>query len=258
MLQEVSRRLVACVREPDVVARLAGDEFAILIEHSGIPETAIKVARRILESVEQPFQVSGQPLQAGVSIGIAIGDARYQTADEPLRDADTALYRAKSAGRNRFVMYDDSLNQAAMNVFALEQDLRRALTNDEFMPYFQPLVRLQDAAVIGYEALLRWNHPQRGVLAPGDFLQVAEDSGLIEPIDWRMFRLAMRCSRQLVREGGFVTINVSPRLFQNNDLDQRLLQLTHDTGFDPAKLRIEVTEGTLLGDVEAAAGVLQR
>ena len=258
VLQEVARRLASCVREPDVVARLAGDEFAILLEHVDIPETAIKIARRILESMQQPIEVSGQPLQAGASIGIAIGDARYRSADEPLRDADTALYRAKSAGRSRFVLYDDSLNQAAMDVFALEQDLRRALAHDEFMPWFQPLVRLHDASVIGYEALLRWRHPQRGVLAPGDFLQVAEDSGLIEPIDWRMFQLAMQCGGQLVRDSGFVTINLSPRLFQDVDLDRRLLQLTRDTGFDPARLRIEVTEGTLLGDVEAASAVLQR
>ncbi len=258
VLQEVARRLAACVREPDVVARLAGDEFAILLEYVEIPGTATKIARRILDSMQQPIEVAGQSVQASASIGIAIGDPDYRKADEPLRDADTALYRAKSAGRNRFVMYDDSLNQAAMNVFALEQDLRRALANDEFMPYFQPLVRLQDAAVIGYESLLRWRHPQRGVLAPGDFLQVAEDSGLIEPIDWRMFKLSMECASELVRDGGFITINVSPRLFRDNDLDQRLLQLTRDTGFDPARLRIEVTEGTLLGDAEAAAAVLQR
>ncbi|MEJ7747121.1 MAG: EAL domain-containing protein, partial [Luteimonas sp.] len=258
VLKEVARRLASCVREPDVVSRLAGDEFAILIEHAEIPDTATKVARRILQSMEHSIDVEGQSLQAGVSVGIAIGDAHYHNADEALRDADTALYRAKSAGRNRFVMYDESLNQAAMNVFALEQDLRRALTQDEFTPYFQPLVRLRDASVIGYEALLRWRHPQRGMLAPGDFLQVAEDSGLIEPIDWRMFQLSMEAAGDLVREGGFITINVSPRLFQNDDLDGRLLQLTRDTGFDPAKLRIEVTEGTLLGDAEAAAKVLQR
>lgn len=258
VLKEVARRLATCVREPDVVSRLAGDEFAILLEHVEIPDTATKVARRILESMQQPIDVDGQLLQAGVSVGIAIGDARYHNADEALRDADTALYRAKSAGRNRFMMYDESLNQAAMNVLALEQDLRRALTHDEFTPYFQPLVRLRDANVIGYEALLRWRHPQRGMLAPGDFLQVAEESGLIEPIDWRMFRLSMEAAGDLVRNGGFITINVSPRLFQDDDLDGRLLQLTRDTGFEPAKLRIEVTEGTLLGDAEAAAKVLQR
>ncbi|MEO6364747.1 MAG: EAL domain-containing protein, partial [Luteimonas sp.] len=258
VLREVARRLASCVREPDVVSRLAGDEFAILLEHAEIPDTATKVARRILQSMHQSIDVEGQSLLAGVSIGIAIGDAHYHNADEALRDADTALYRAKSAGRNRFVMYDESLNQAAMNVFALEQDLRRALTHDEFTPYFQPLVRLRDASVIGYEALLRWRHPQRGMLAPGDFLQVAEDSGLIEPIDWRMFHLTMEAAGDLVRGSGFITINVSPRLFQDNDLDGRLLQLTRDTGFNPAKLRVEVTEGTLLGDAEAAAKVLQR
>lgn len=126
------------------------------------------------------------------------------------------------------------------------------------MPYFQPLVRLVDETVVGYEALLRWRHPQRGVLCPGDFLKVAEDSGLIEAIDWRMFRLALEGSRDLTRDGSFVTLNVSPRLFQHDDFDRRLLDLTAEVGFDPARLRLEVTEGTLLGDPEAVVAILRR
>ena len=129
---------------------------------------------------------------------------------------------------------------------------------DEFEPYFQPLVRLADGGVVGYEALIRWQHPQRGVLVPGDFLPVAEDSGLIEAIDWQMYRLA--CDRRC-RTGPrrrFLTINISPRHFQDEDFDQRLLALAAETGFDPAKLRIEVTEGTLLGDPDAVAKILER
>jgi len=258
VLEEVARRLSQCVREPDVVARLAGDEFAILLEHMESTETVLKVAQRILDVMHEPIELPSESLQTGVSIGITVGDARHRTTDEVLRDADTALYRAKSNGRNRFVVYDDSFDQAAMNVLALEQELRRALAQDEFEPWFQPLVGLEDEQVVGYEALLRWRHPLRGVLAPGDFLQVAEDSGLIEPIDWRMFRLSLDHGKALVRHGGYITINVSPRHFQSGDLDRRLMQVVRDAGFDPTKLRIEVTEGTLLGDADAAEAMLLR
>ncbi|MBC7990731.1 MAG: EAL domain-containing protein [Luteimonas sp.] len=258
VLKEVALRLATCVREPDVVARLAGDEFAILLEHAQLPETAAKVAQRVLRSMQPAMSVGDRELQVSVSIGIAIIDGDYESSDRILHDADLALYRAKTAGRNRFVLFDDAMQHTAMGVLDLEQALRDALLNDEFMPYFQPLVRLADGAVVGYEALLRWQHPQRGVLTPGEFLQVAEDSGLIEAIDWRMFRLALECSRELVRDGGYITLNVSPRLFQQEDFDRQLLALTTEIGFDPARLRLEVTEGTLLGDPEAMVAVLQR
>ncbi len=258
VLQEVARRLGECVREPDVVARLSGDEFALLLEDAPVPQTASKVAQRVLEALKQPLLVNEHELHTSASIGIAIGDRRYQTTDELLRDADVALYRAKSAGRQRFVMFDDSLQRKAMDVLGLEQELREALAAGQFEPYFQPLVRLSDATTVGYEALVRWHHPQRGVLLPGDFLRVAEDSGQIEAIDWQMYNMACTAGAPLVSDSGFITINISPRHFQNEDLDERLLAVTSETGFDPAKLRIEVTEGTLLGDPAAVAKVLQR
>ena len=258
VLQEVSRRLLECVREPDVVARLSGDEFALLLEDAPVPQTASKVAQRVLEALKRPLIINDHELHPSASIGIAIGDTRYHTPDELLRDADIALYRAKSAGRHRFVMFDESLQRNAMDVLGLEHELREALAADQFEPYFQPLVRLADASIVGYEALVRWHHPQRGVLLPGEFLRVAEDSGQIEAIDWQMYHMACTAGAELVRDGGFITINISPRHFQNEDLDERLLAVTGATGFDPAKLRIEVTEGTLLGDPAAVAKVLQR
>ncbi|MDB6164021.1 MAG: diguanylate cyclase protein, partial [Xanthomonadaceae bacterium] len=218
VLQEVARRLGECIREPDVVARLSGDEFAILLEDTPLPGTACKVAQRVLEALQQPLVVNAHELHPSASIGIAIGDQHYRTTDELLRDADVALYRAKSAGRHRFVMFDESLQRKAMDVLGLEQELREALTAGQFEPYFQPLVRLADASTVGYEALVRWHHPQRGVLLPGDFLRVAEDSGQIEAIDWQMYRLACSAGVPLVAHGGFITINVSPRHFQNEDL----------------------------------------
>ena len=260
VLKEVARRLAACVREPDTVARLAGDEFVVLLEYAQLPESACKVAQRVLRSLQPRLQAASRELQISASVGIAIANANNSdiSADRLLHDADVALYRAKSAGRNRFVVFDDAMHQTAMGVLDMEQSLRDAIARDEFVPYFQPLVRLADETVVGYEALLRWQHPQRGVLCPGEFLKVAEDSGLIEAIDWRMFRLALECSRNLTRDGSFVTLNVSPRLFQHDDFDRRLLDLTKEVNFDPARLRLEVTEGTLLGDPEAVVAILRR
>ncbi|MGH8078056.1 MAG: putative bifunctional diguanylate cyclase/phosphodiesterase, partial [Lysobacter sp.] len=258
VLREVAKRLSHCVREPDVVARLSGDEFAILLHDAPLPQTACKVAERVLASLQAPMMIEGHELETSASIGIAISNPRYQTTDELLHDADVALYRAKSAGRQRFVLFDESLQRSAMDVLDLEHQLRAALRDNEFVPFFQPLVRLTDGSPVGYEALIRWNHPKRGLLAPGDFLTVAEDSGLIEAIDWQMYRLACAAGAELVRDGGYITLNISPRHFQNDNFDQRLLELAAETGFDPAKLRIEVTEGTLLGDPEAVAKILGR
>jgi EAL domain-containing protein (putative c-di-GMP-specific phosphodiesterase class I) len=204
------------------------------------------------------MQVAGRELRVSASIGMALANGACESADRILHDADAALYRAKSLGRNRFVLFDDAMHQTAMGVLDMEQALRRALARDEFLPYFQPLVRLDDERIVGYEALLRWRHPQRGILAPPEFLKVAEDSGLIEDIDWRQFRLALEAGRELVRDGSFITLNVSPRLFQHNDFDRRLLAMTREVGFDPRRLRLEVTEGTLLGDPVAVAATLQR
>jgi len=156
------------------------------------------------------------------------------------------------------VLFDDAMHQSAMDVLDLEQALRDALLRDEFEPWFQPIVRLHDESVVGYEALLRWRHPQRGVLCPGAFLKVAEDSGLIGAIDWRLFRLALDSGRALATEGRYVTLNVSPRLFQHEDFAQRLLELVDEIRFPARALRLEVTEGTLLGDPETVVGTLHR
>ncbi|GAA4864604.1 bifunctional diguanylate cyclase/phosphodiesterase [Luteimonas vadosa] len=258
VLKQVALRMGQCVRGPDIVSRLAGDEFAILLQGEPMPEIATKVARRVLDAFEAPLEVSGRSLQVSTSVGIAVVDGHYTAADQILHDADIALYRAKQAGRSRFELFDEVMQRNAMDVLDLEQGLRDALVRDEFEPCFQPLVRLDDGSTLGYEALLRWRHPQRGLLAPGDFLDVAEDSGLIEAIDWRMFHHALAASRELVGTDRYVTLNVSPRLFQREDFDVRMLALTSELDFDPARLRLEVTEGTLLNDPEAVVAVLHR
>jgi diguanylate cyclase (GGDEF)-like protein len=258
VLEEVARRLASCVREPDVVARLAGDEFAVLLEQVRMPETASKVAQRILRAMAEPFEVRGRQLQVTASIGIAVVDARYADSDQVLHDADIALYRAKDAGRGRFELFDQAMQHSAMDALELEQAMRRALAADEFDPWLQPVVRLADGGVLGYEALVRWRHPARGLLTPGDFLGVAEDSGLIEDIDWLVYRKAMRQAMRLVSDDVCLSLNVSPRMFRHDDFAERLLAATADEGFKPAHLRLEVTEGTLLREPEKVIATLQR
>ncbi|MCW8808084.1 MAG: diguanylate cyclase, partial [Rhodanobacter sp.] len=257
-LKAIARRLQYCVRDPDVVARLSGDEFAILLEDVPLPETAAKVAQRILRVLGAPLQVAGKELEPSASMGIAIGDHDYLKSDDLLRDADTALYRAKERGRKRFEMFDETLAKDVVDVLTLEADLRHALLHDEFEPYFQPVCRLDVNEPVGYEALIRWNHPRRGILVPGDFIKIAEDSGLIEMIDWRMFELSCTGFREHGEGDTFVTINVSARHLRHEDFDIRLLELLARTGLPPRRLIVEVTEGALLDNPERVRDTLDR
>jgi diguanylate cyclase (GGDEF)-like protein len=256
MLKEVAARLQACVRDPDLVARLAGDEFAILLEDVPQPESAIKVAQRILSTLAMPVIIAGKEIEPSASIGIAIADARYQAADDVLRDADIALYRAKAQGRKRFELFDVSLQKRAVDVLAMERDLRVALQHDQFEPYFQPIQRLDSGEVTGYEALIRWNHPERGLLGPGEFLAIAEESGSIEAIDWWMFEHSCSLAARQLHADSYLTINVSPLHFRRPDLVQRLREMLQRTGLPPSRLVLEVTEGSLLDDPEGVRRIL--
>jgi diguanylate cyclase (GGDEF)-like protein len=258
MLKEVARRLLNCVRDPDMVARLAGDEFAILLEDVETPEAAQGVAQRVLETLGRPLQVAGRELQPSVSIGIAIGDNSYTMADEVVRDADLALYRAKGLGRKRFELFDETLAKNVVDELTMEGELRHALQYDEFEPHFQPVCRLDNGDVVGYEALLRWNHPLDGVIGPAGFLKVAQDSGHIEAIDWRLFELGCRAMSQLCDRDMFLTINVSALHLRHVEFDKRLVRLLETTGVSPERLIIEVTERSLLDDPDRVRATLDR
>ena len=258
VLKEVARRLLGCVREPDLVARLSGDEFAILLEDVPIPGTAVKVAQRILAAMGKPLLVGGTELVPSASIGIAIGDSRYLLADEVLRDADTAMYRAKKMGRARFELFDESLQQSAIDVLTLEGELRTALQQDQFEPYFQPILRLDTGQTIGYEALIRWHHPTRGTLGPFHFLKVAEDNGSMEAIDWRMFELSCGLIARLGRGETYLAINVSPRHFRRSEFGVRLLEMLERTGLPPDRLILELTEGSLIEHPEQVRATLEQ
>ncbi len=258
LLKEVANRFSHCVRGGrDMVARLGGDEFAILMDLDS-NEGALRMGQRVIEALQEPVRVAGKELFTGASVGITLSSPHYASPEELLRDADIAMYRAKAAGRHRIEVFDERLHEQALQLLEVESDLRRAVTREEFEPYFQPIVRLDDGAAVGYEALMRWNHPERGVLAPGAFLQVADASGSMEAIDWLIFERTLRMAQRLLGPGEYVNLNFSPRHFRSPDLDERFLRLIDACGASPAQVRIEVTEGALLENPEQIGQVFNR
>jgi diguanylate cyclase (GGDEF)-like protein len=246
LLKEVSSRISGTLRADDTVARLGGDEFAILLADVDSAENVISAARRLIAGLQEPVRIAGKELFTSASIGIALADERYTRAEELLRDADVAMYRAKAAGRHRVELFDERLHQEALRVLDLEGDLRRALARNEFEPHYHAIVDLIDESVVGYEALLRWRHPERGLILPGDFLEVADDTACSEQIDWQMFDQVCSQIQSLAVGEQYVAINVSPRHFRSSDFLRRILDRTIAYGVPPHRLRIEITEGALL------------
>ena len=255
LLVEAGRRIVATVREGDIVARLGGDEFAILIDGIDGLHMAESISQQILQALGQPCWIAGREVFPSASLGIALWHPRYRTGAELLRDADAAMYRAKSSGRDRWAVFDEAMREQALQILDLEADLRRAINSDGFIAHYQPIMRLSDNAVIGHEALLRWHHQSRGLLSPGDFIGVGEDNGLIEEVDWLMY--ARVISRLASGGEGYISINVSPRHFRTEDFAERLLRLIDVAGATPTRLRIEITEVALLDDVPRALRTLE-
>lgn len=258
LLEEVARRFIGCVRGGrDMVARLGGDEFAILMEVEH-PEAPVRMARRVIEALQDPVRLQGKELFTGVSVGIVMSAPHYTSPEDLLRDADSAMYRAKASGRHRFEVFDETLHKQAVRLLEVEGDLRRAVAREEFLPYFQPIVRLRDAAVVGYEALVRWKHPVRGVLAPGEFLSVAEASGSMDAIDWQMFGKTLSIAGELLEPGQYVNLNLSAHHFRYKDLDERFLKLVAACGIQPRQVRIELTEGALLENPDQIVEIFAR
>lgn len=247
LLIEAARRIVGSVRTGDVVSRLGGDEFAILAESLDGPDMAAELGRRVLAALGAPVWLAGRELFPTASIGIALSHARYDSGEDMLRDADAAMYRAKGDGRDRSVMFDEHMRDEATRILDMESDLRRAINAEAFEPFYQPIVQLVSGERVGHEALLRWRHEQRGLLTPGDFLDVGEESGLIEQVDWLMYaRVIADMGRHPMP--GYVAINVSPRHFRAPDFASRLLDLLDAAQVAPSRLRIEITEVALLDD----------
>ena len=254
MLVEAGRRITATLGAGTLVARLGGDEFAILLENADHGAAVEALASSLLEELGRPMWIAGRELFPSASIGIALWDPRYRRGEDMLRDADAAMYRAKAHGRDRSAIFDEEMRAEAIHLLDLEADLRRAILNDAFEPHFQPIVELADGEVVGYEALLRWVHELHGPLPPAEFIGVGEDSGLIEQVDWLMYRRVFDWMTR--HRPGYVSINVSPRHFRSEGFAERLLQMMDDVGADPRSLRIEITEVALLDDAPRVLGLL--
>lgn len=246
LLKEAATRIGECIREPDIVARLGGDEFAIVLDHAHELAEAALVAERVISELSKPMRIAGKELYTSASIGIALSHERYRNPEELLRDADVAMYRAKAAGRQRFALFDEGLHEEALRQLELEGDLRRAVNRAEFEPYYQPIVRLSDGEVVGYEALMRWLNADRGCVEPALFLDTAEETGTLSQIDWQIYDHVCCDIRALGTRGAYVSINVSPRHLRAHTFSERLLALLASHEVRPGLLRLEVTEGALL------------
>jgi diguanylate cyclase (GGDEF)-like protein len=255
VLTTVARRLEKELRSPDTVARFGGDEFVILLDGFAHVRDALLVAERIQKRLKEPIKVRAHDVSTAASIGIVLSGTDYAQPDEILHDADAALYRAKATGKGHNVVFDADLNELAVSSLRLDSDLRRAVEHEEFLFYYQPIVSLEDERVRGLEALLRWQHPERGLLLPGEFLESAEENGLLNEIGERLLRRA--CQQALAwkdlrgRDQPIpISVNMSTRQFGQPDLVEQVAQALTDTGLDPQCLCLEFRED-VLSDQEA-------
>ncbi len=259
MLIKIAQRLEASLRMEDSVARLGGDEYAILINDIHDPYEVIQIANRIKKEISAPANVDGQAVYSTASIGITLSTTGYEIADDMLRDADTAMYQAKGQGGDSYVIFDRFMHAQAVTLLHMETDLRQALENDQFELYYQPIFDTVSHKVINAEALIRWNHPQQGLIYPGQFIPIAEDTGLIVPIgDWI---LESACNQlRKWNENGFknlkVSVNFSARQFQQSDLAAVVARTLDRTGVDPKNIFIEITESRNYSQLEKFESML--
>ena len=263
LLTAVAKRLENCVRESDLVSRFGGDEFAVLLNGLMDPSDALDTTGRILREIEAPFRLSGYDVFTNASIGLSFSTPEYQTTEEILRDADTAMYRAKEHGKGRIEIFDTSMHARAIARLQLENELRQALQRNEFEVYYQPIMDLQQGRLSGFEALVRWRHPVRGIVSPAEFIPVAEDTELIIPIGTWVLREACRQVREWQTNYPSptpltISVNLSGKQFNQLDLVTQVKQILFQTGLDPRSLRLEITESMVMEDAEAATAMLRQ
>ena len=271
LLVEIAKRLESSLRATDTVARfeaehtlarMGGDEFTILLDGIGEVDRALAIANRLCAAVAQPFQLQGREVATSISIGLVVSAPRYRHAEEMIRDADTAMYRAKELGKARCEIFDTSMLAQAEERLVLESDLRQAIERQELEVYYQPIVSLSEGRLTGFEALVRWNHPRRGLVLPSEFIPTAEETGLIVQIGAWVLHEACRQLSAWDREfptcaGLVMNVNLSARQCTHPELLQNVRRILETTGLQPSRLKLEITESVVLGNSELVGRVLR-
>jgi diguanylate cyclase (GGDEF)-like protein len=260
LLVAIAARLGECLRPTDTIARLGGDEFAILLDGLEDWTIATAVAERIQTELLKPFSLNGHEIYMTASIGIRLSIDGREDAENMLRDADTAMYRAKDNGKARHELFHSTMHTRAVALLKLENDLRRAMEREEFCVHYQPIVSLETEALVGFEALVRWNHPERGLVPPDEFIPLAEETGLITEIGSWVLREACTQLRAwqsaLGRESLTMSVNLSGKQLTQSDLIQQIQNTLAQTGLDPTWLRLEITESVVMENAELATNTL--
>jgi diguanylate cyclase (GGDEF)-like protein len=270
LIVAIARRLEKALRSTDTLcriegeatlARMGGDEFTMLLDRVPDAETAVRIANRIHAVVGDPFLIQGREVVSSISIGVVMSADRYRTAEEMVRDADTAMYRAKQLGKGRSEMFDTSMLAVAQERLELEADLRHALDGGQLQLLYQPIVSLVEGRLGGFEALLRWNHPTRGLVGPSTFIPVAEETGLIIPIGLWVLREACRQMRAWQAEYPsaaqlIISVNLSARQCMHPGLIADVSRILAETGITPERVKLEITEGIVLENTDAVAKIL--
>ncbi len=261
LLQAVSKRLLYCVRSQDTVARLGGDEFAVLLPHVDGIQGSRSVAKKIIDNLNRSINIRGFHSTVTTSIGITLSPADSLQAEELMKNADLALYSAKGKGRNNFQFFTEEMNREVSRRLTVEQNLLEALNRDQFELHYQPLVRIKDRKMIGAEALVRWNHPTQGLLYPDSFIQVAEETGLINPLGQWVLETACKHRREMARRGftiDWLSVNISARQFQHPDFFEHTRNSLQEHCSSSGGLKLELTESALMENTRQAIDTLNR
>ena len=263
LLIKIAKRLEKYISHHDIVARLGGDEFTILLNKIEDIHDAIALAEQIQQALTLPFKLNGQEIFISASIGIVPGDAHYEQAEYVLRDADIAMYQAKALGKARHEVFDEHMHLAAMALLQLENDLRRAIDREEFLLYYQPLVSMETSQPVGFEALVRWQHPTRGMVSPAEFIPAAEETGLIVPLGEWVLRTA--CQQMSEWQPLFssnppltISVNLSGKQLTKSDLVFKVDRILQETGLPARSLKLEITESVMIEQTDAANDTLTR
>jgi diguanylate cyclase (GGDEF)-like protein len=255
VLMEISRRLKARVRKDEMAARLGGDEFVIVLNHSGSSDEPLRAAQRLIGALSQPVRLPQGEVRVGASVGVAFYPTDSVDPEDLIRKADVALYRAKDEGGGEVRFFQQSMDEEVRERAALELDLREAIAHDQIVPYFQPLMDLSTGTLTGFEVLARWIHPSRGVIPPGVFVPIAEDTGQIDALTVRVMRAALTSARDWDPRLT-IAINIAPQQLKNEALVDNLLKVLSETGFPASRFEIEITENALIDDLELARRIV--